>query len=92
MANRTERALKKQARLRMKRNRDDKNSLINKREGIYSPYNSLMKESERSAQIKELEKCIKEERKDKQSIYRRFIEVNENINSYAKKSKEEKGA
>lgn len=91
--NRTERALKKQARRRMAKSRDEKNCLILRKEGVFSSYHSLMSESDRSKQIKELDERIKSERREKHSIYSNFVDTNKKLNSYAEKSaKEEVGA
>lgn len=91
--NRTERALKKQCRKRMAKARDDKNALIQKREGAFSPYYSGMKD--RTGQIKELNNQIKSERRDKHTIYNHFIEINNNISNALhtdNSAKEEVGA
>lgn len=88
--NRTERALKKQCRRRMEKARDDKNCLIKKKEGVFSPYHPLMKD--RSEQIKDLNNQIKDERRDKHTIYANFIQVNENLSHAINNSKEVIGA
>lgn len=87
--NRTERALKKQSRKRMQNARDSKRCLIDKIEGVFSPYNSLEPDSMRTCRIKELRDDIKEERREKHSIYAKMIEINKNIYSHAEKSSKE---
>lgn len=79
MANRTERALKKQARCRMAKCRDEKHCLVEGIEGVFTPYCAGMKD--RPERIKELNRQIKAERRDKHTIYSHFIEVNKNISN-----------
>lgn len=87
--NRTERALKKQARQRMARSRDAKRCLIECVEGVFSSYNSLESDKERARKIKELRTDIKEERREKHSIYARLIEANINFNSHTENTYKE---